>query len=644
LARTEAIEIAGAKLFLAAVPAVWASIREMVEREFPQLSKYFLKFARSREPAAPALTPKAEVAMAPTWRELNSLATEIEEGRVSEIASRILIANEAFQKSLTSEQAINIYLSFLARILGRLSAKSTAAKAQRAALVHRLSRDILKWQPWDEKPWVFLMHGYHLEGAYREAESVIWEALRRFNSANIWSQLIIHLSRLSDRADDYHYYSRRAAGILPPDINIIANRIRAILRKSDLEELPIACDLAGKMLSLDHNFKKQDEMKTRLFLNAHLLLLQRGGEVRDSIDKYAGHYLKTTDALSSLGWMARNFRCALQLGLMIVSRGLVEAPERVDLRDCAGLLKVIRAGSALDDAIEQADQMIEKGIESAATRNWLARALVKRNAEGDRAAARDYLIVNIARFQDEESRELLAMVEYERFGDIIATVRSENREIDVSRIRGVGEQHWATLKERFSDSAPSQHPLPNDIWSLGTLKRISILLFDEPLTPRRDAALSELDTMWRDVGTYSNRNTRDYIELLVARADKEGAHEAELPAFAARFEYALNRSDRELLQRISREYPRLTALSLVARAMFGDKSAEAEIGRYVRMNVGLPAHEKPFHDELLRRAFEGSYPPADDTKIIDLFHGRRHMIEPLVRMANEALVNLPHAA
>src|SRR5437899_2912540 len=86
---TEAIEVAGAKLFLAAAPAVWASIAEMAEREFPPLSKYFLKFARSREPAALRLKPEAQIERAPTFalREFNSLAAEIEEGRVSEIAS-----------------------------------------------------------------------------------------------------------------------------------------------------------------------------------------------------------------------------------------------------------------------------------------------------------------------------------------------------------------------------------------------------------------------------------------------------------------------------------------------------------------------------------------------------------------------------
>src|SRR5262249_30874345 len=100
----------------------------------------------------------------------------------------------------------------------------------------------------------------------------------------------------------------------------------------------------------------------------------------------------------------------------------------------------------------------------------------------------------------------------------------------------------------------------------------------------------------------------------------------------------------ELLQQISHEYPRLSALSLVARAMFGDEMAAVEVGRYLRMSAGLPAHEKLFHSNLLRRTF-GGIPPsaADDIKVVVLFQEKRSTIEPLIRQTNEALVYLPVA-
>ncbi|QWG13380.1 hypothetical protein KMZ29_01095 [Bradyrhizobium sediminis] len=644
---TEAIEIVGAKLSLSAAPAVWEKLRNTVANEFPQLSMYFLKFSNSREmSASPEASSRFESkTQLPSIKDLNSLAAQIEEGRVSEIASGILSANDAYSRSLSSERSIILYLSFLAKILGRLSAKSVAEKTTRAKLIHHLSREFLKWEPWNEKPWTFLMHGYLFEGAYREAESVIWEALRRFNSPNAWVNLINYLSKLSDRADDYYYYSGRAESIVPGNSYITANRIRAILRKGDMEELPIACDLAGKMFVIDPNFH---EANIRLFLNSTLLLFQQGRKIDRFIKSYAPSVLRAPNAISSLVWMAQNFRCAAQFGTMLLSVGLTEEPTRVDYLDHTGLLKVILGGAALDEAIEQATWMIEKGFESATTRNWLAMALIKRNGGRDRDVAKEHLIANINKFpmdQVELSRALLAKLNQGRFDEILAKVSPKNREVDVSRIRGVGEDHFGTVVQQFSESVESQYPLPKDIWRLGTLKRISILLFDEGPTGRHTKAISELETMRREVGTSSNGNgTRDYIDLLIARADKDGAHEKQLPAFAAKFEYALNRGDRELLQQISRDCPRLSALSLIARAMFGDVDAAAEVGRYLRRSAGLAVHEKPFHDELLRRTFGGDHLSIDDGKIVELFQANRRIIEPIVRMANEALVYLPAAA
>lgn len=644
---TEALEVAGAKLFLAAAPAVWSAIRAMVTSEFPPtLSKPFLNIALSRERPAQALREAADPDTGPPFslREFERVAAEIEEGRVSGVAEYLLHVNEQYQETLTSERAVRRYLSFLARMLGRLSAKSPKAKKERASLIHRLSRGLLTWAPWQEKPWGFMIHAYELEDAYREAETVIWETIRRFDSANAWKALVNHLSSFSDRFDDFDYYSRRALEVAPDDSYIVGNRIRAILRNNDPDQLPMACELSGRLLNLQTE-KHQHELKHRLFLNTLLLQLQRGGKVDRTIDAYAGAFLETTNALGSLVWIAQRFARAVELGLMIVSRGLAEAPEQMDLWDCKGLLMVIQGGAALDTAIEQGERAIREGADSAATRNWLAKGLIKRNAEGDRLAARDHLIVNIRKFSDEVSRRLLALINDNRLDDIVADVRSQDKNVDVSLIKGVGDEHFATKSLRFSESAPSRFPLPDRLFELSTLRRISILLSDEPSSPRRAEAVSELEMKWRKDVMSADGSTRAYIELLMARVDTAGAHESELPTFAARFEYAVNRRDKELLEEISREHSRLSALSLIARAMFGDEDAAVQVGRYMGMSAGVPPHEKPLHDKLIRQIFAGVPPSIDDgAKIVALFRTQQSVIEPLVRRANEALVYLPVAA
>jgi hypothetical protein len=58
-----------------------------------------------------------------------------------------------------------------------------------------------------------------------------------------------------------------------------------------------------------------------------------------------------------------------------------------------------------------------------------------------------------------------------------------------------------------------------------------------------------------------------------------------LPSFPAAFELALMKEDVEALSRLAKEYPRLEALTMIARAMFGDKSAAKQVQASVEKAV-----------------------------------------------------------
>jgi hypothetical protein len=366
-----------------------------------------------------------------------------------------------------------------------------------------------------------------------------------------------------------------------------------------------------------------------------LLLLQRGGEIDHFVNTYTESYLKTKNAISSLIWTARNFDRGAELGLKLASRGLRDIPEDPDLRDCAGILAVISGGRLLDEAITQGELAIAEGSDRPATRNWLAQALLKRGGIGASEQAINHLITNNQKFGNEDSRKLLSLIRSNRFEDVIADVSPKNRKVEVSRITGVGDEH----KTDFSNSALSQFPLPEELSDLGTLRRISILLSDDPTSLRHLWAREELEKKWRAGSQF--RQSRDYIALLRARIDLAGSYEDELPSFAARFEYALNREDRMLLERISDEYPRLTALTLIARAMFGDFDAAREVITYLSTKVSVPAHQSFFREELLRRTFGSEERIVQDTvAVVHVLQTRRARVEPLIRQANEALVYL----
>lgn len=115
-----------------------------------------------------------------------------------------------------------------------------------------------------------------------------------------------------------------------------------------------------------------------------------------------------------------------------------------------------------------------------------------------------------------------------------------------------------------------------EVARLGKLRRLRFELEFAADDSHRQTARQELSQILRDDPTFA------YAELLAARHNSWAANPDLLPSFAASFEDALATEDRDKLEKLALQQPRLEALIRVAQALFGDAKAQEQVARWLR--------------------------------------------------------------
>ena len=115
-------------------------------------------------------------------------------------------------------------------------------------------------------------------------------------------------------------------------------------------------------------------------------------------------------------------------------------------------------------------------------------------------------------------------------------------------------------------SAMPDDPVLDGVTRLGRMRRLRARAEGGDAIERA-AALDEVRTILRDDPTFS------YAELLATRYGLSMGDLDTMPGFAVAFERALATEDHARLEELARQQPRLQALTLLARALFGDADA-----------------------------------------------------------------------
>lgn len=127
-----------------------------------------------------------------------------------------------------------------------------------------------------------------------------------------------------------------------------------------------------------------------------------------------------------------------------------------------------------------------------------------------------------------------------------------------------------------------------------------------------------------------------YAQLLAVRAGIWAGEEAELASVPAAFERALGDEDAQTLASLAKRAPKLEALTLVARALFGDFDAQDRIADWlaetVRDEPGPVAEMRP-----RLRVILGGATSADD--VAAGLSAQRERVLTVLRRVNEALID-----
>jgi tetratricopeptide (TPR) repeat protein len=184
-----------------------------------------------------------------------------------------------------------------------------------------------------------------------------------------------------------------------------------------------------------------------------------------------------------------------------------------------------------------------------------------------------------------------------------------------------------TPTQTRSRVAVTSDPEITNVERLGTMRRLRFQLEFSPGSGK-EHALRELRQILREDPTFA------YAELLAARHRIWKAKADVLPSFAAAFEDALATEDRENLEKLAMRQPRLEALIVVARALFGDTEAEQKVELWLRETK--TAEQEPavagLHSALrpILRVIEGG------RSIKDALSEKRETIISALHDANEA--------
>ncbi|MBT7941787.1 MAG: hypothetical protein HN719_00365 [Alphaproteobacteria bacterium] len=117
---------------------------------------------------------------------------------------------------------------------------------------------------------------------------------------------------------------------------------------------------------------------------------------------------------------------------------------------------------------------------------------------------------------------------------------------------------------------PTKKFVPKNVLLNGELRhlRLSIDHGDD------DEKVSAIDRVKTIIHQHSNLG---YANILAERYDVSGGKISRKTSFSIAFEAALRDQDAKILDMLSERFPRLIALTTVAKAMFGDETAAAEV-------------------------------------------------------------------
>jgi hypothetical protein len=269
------------------------------------------------------------------------------------------------------------------------------------------------------------------------------------------------------------------------------------------------------------------------------------------------------------------------------------------------LAEFLIAGGRLAEARDIVDNCFAEGLGDGATH--ALRVRLAANLDGP-DGARDAVEAGLKNFPNNSVLSEFSM--------ILSTGKETGKEIWLPSRR--------YLERPLVQSDAAEAAVFADIAEFATLARCRRIANAES-----DDAVSEVKRILRDEPEFA------YAQLLAARIGIWQQDSDVPPSFAAAFEQALSMRDRETLERLVERAPRLEALILLARAIFGDAAAQKNISEWLRETASSGIVTLDAFRNQVRSVLGERVAPAD---IATVLHDKQDILILNLRRANEALL------
>lgn len=404
----------------------------------------------------------------------------------------------------------------------------------------------------------------------------------------------------------------RSDVVLPdPHFSPMPDECRALIAQfnSQFEEVEGAID---NLMQRHVRFARATGISQHLVAAAHMLgkaLVDHGGSEKCTkaamLSRLGIEWGPFNPFLWELWADALEGRGAVKASEVVRWESVRRLPFNIDARtQLAEFLIVLNRLAEADNVVEQC---FSDGLEDEVTHSLRIRlALYLRGAD----AARNAASVGLSLFPDDKLlRDLLEFLSSGR----------EDRVWLVSR-------HYQTRPIAPVDAAEA--PVADHVIAFRQLARAREL--SSLLTAKEnDAALSEVRNLLREEPEFA------YAQLLAARIGAWERSSTSLPTFAGAFEEALNKEDQSILEKLGEQAPRLAALTLLARAIFGDADAQARITEWL---ASSESNEILTVDALRSQVRSALGDQIDHVRAPTALVAKKELILNILRRANEALL------
>jgi tetratricopeptide (TPR) repeat protein len=560
----EHIYIIGLQHYNHFAPALLQRIDALIRSAAPErVFKIFLDATRP-EPHDPVNAASArqytgfQQSAARTYRQLNDSMGRVPFEEWQRRTRALMAQHQQFAERTGDADLLQRTGGALANVMLRAPNRYGIAGLQ---LAEELILECLRWKPFSGLHWNLWANVYFVSRDTKSAELILWESLKRipYDAFNL-STLVEVLSRL--RSFDLAIAALEDGIVYSPENPILWNQLSKLLIRTgdeaDFEKLTRAATRSANLLPSHQN----------KVLLANIILSPVGKiKLSDDMRQFLSEIHRDEEWLADVGLIiakrpnGQDYAERFFDGLT----SLFQKSQRV-----ANLFaKVVAAKGdqkALDRAIEICRRTIERLGDNVYSRMQLITYLTMK---GDEVSIKEALQELNRREEDfgvdQYSRRLRQLISGE---PLTAGDRSSLLQIPASTDRSPDKPQ---LLPQMDEQSHSHLQLPSSISISGELRKCEFVIrkISDPIL--RTAAKHRLKDIIATNPTFA------YAQLLAERHADWVRSGVRLDTFPAAFERALRSRDGGLLTRLAAKNPKLEALCVVARSLYGDEAAFDQI-------------------------------------------------------------------